>query len=222
MAADPWHFPRREFTARVLKLLRDGPGQALTLFGPRRTGKTEFLLKDIAPLAEQRGHRVIYASFWQAPLSPLAVLLHAMETSLRRGTFGDRVRRSVSGLTPTLKLSAFGAGVEAKVDLTALGGRPPDDLLVHLDDLLERVSGGSKATILLLDEVQGLPGAGATRRWSQRCEPASTGAAIDSERSSPDRVATASPRCSRRGGRRSSISRRRSICRRWERRSSIT
>ena len=24
MAADPWHFPRREFTARVLKLLGDG------------------------------------------------------------------------------------------------------------------------------------------------------------------------------------------------------
>ena len=157
MAVDPWHFPRREFTARVLKVLGDGPGQALTLFGPRRTGKTEFLIKDIAPLAEQRGHRVIYASFWQAPLSPLAVLLHAMEaTSLRRGTFGERVRRSVLGLTPTLKLSALGAGVEAKVDLTALQGRPPDDLLVHLDNLLERVSRRSKATILLLDEVQEL------------------------------------------------------------------
>jgi hypothetical protein len=156
MVADPWHFPRREFTARVLKLLVEGPGQALTLFGPRRTGKTEFLIKDLAPLAEQRGHRVIYASFWQAPLSPLAVLLHAVETSLKQGTFGDRVRRSALALAPTLKLSALGAGVEAKVDLTALGGRPPDDLLVHLDELLERVSKRSKATILLLDEVQEL------------------------------------------------------------------
>lgn len=160
MVVDPWHFPRREFSARVLKLLGDGAGQALTLFGPRRTGKTEFLIKDLAPLAEQRRHRVIYASFWQAPLSPLAVLLHAMETSLLRGTFSDRLRRSVAGLTPTLKLSAFGAGVEAKVDLTALGGRPPDDLLVHLDDLLECVSGRSTATILLLDEVQELARSG--------------------------------------------------------------
>ena len=156
MVADPWHFPRREFTARVLTLLVDGPGQALTLFGPRRTGKTEFLIKDLAPLAEQRGHRVIYASFWQVPLSPLAVLLHAVETSLRRGTFGERLRSSVLGLAPTLKLSALGAGVEAKVDLTTLRGPPPDDLLVRLDDLLERVSRRSKATILLLDEVQEL------------------------------------------------------------------
>ena len=81
---DLWHFPRREFTARVLKLLGDGPGQALTLFGPRRTGKTEFLIKDIAPLAEQRGHRVIYASFWQAPLSPLALAVH--RSRARAGT----------------------------------------------------------------------------------------------------------------------------------------
>ncbi len=103
---------------------------------------------------------MVYASFWQALFSSLAVLLRAMETSLRRGRFGDRVRRSVLGLTPTLKLSAFGAGVEAKVDLTALGGRPPDDLLVHLDDLLERVSGRSRARILLLDEVQELARSG--------------------------------------------------------------
>ena len=35
-------------------------------------------IQDLAPHAEARGHRVIYASFWQAPLSPLAVLLHAL------------------------------------------------------------------------------------------------------------------------------------------------
>ena len=76
MAEDSWHFERAELSARILTLLTGGPAQALTLFAPRRTGKTEFLLKDLAPLAERRGHRVIYASFWQAPLSPLAVLLH--------------------------------------------------------------------------------------------------------------------------------------------------
>ncbi len=156
MAVDLWHFERGEFTSRVLTLLVDGPGQALTLFAPRRTGKTEFLLKDLAPLAEERGHRVIYASFWQAPLSPLAVLLHALETSLKRGTFRDRVRSSALALAPKLKLSAPGAGMEAAVDLTALRGRPPDDLLLHLDDLLDRVSRRRKETILLLDEVQEL------------------------------------------------------------------
>ena len=143
---------------RILALLADGPAQALTLFAPRRTGKTEFLLKDLAPLAEAGGHRVIYASFWQAPLSPLAVLLHALEISLRQGTFIDRVRSSAKALAPRLKLSAplYGAEAAAEVDLTTLGGSPPGELLLHLDDLLERASRGRKATILLLDEVQEL------------------------------------------------------------------
>ena len=156
MAADPWHFERSEFTSRVLTLLVGGPGQALTLFAPRRTGKTEFLLKDLAPLAEARGHRVVYASFWQAPLSPLAVLLHALETSLRRGALRDRLRSSASALAPKLKLSAPATGMEATIDLTAVRGTPPADLLLHMDDLLDRLSRRRKTTILLLDEVQEL------------------------------------------------------------------
>ena len=158
MAEDSWHFERAELSARALTLLTGGPAQALTLFAPRRTGKTEFLLKDLAPLAEHRGHRVIYASFWQAPLSPLAVLLHALETSLERGKPGDRVRSAALALAPRLSLSglASGAGMKAEIDLTALKGRPPGDLLLHLDDLLERASRKRRATLLLLDEVQEL------------------------------------------------------------------
>lgn len=158
MMTDPWHFERGEFTERILTLLVNGPAQALTLFAPRRTGKTEFLLKDLAPLAEKGGHRVIYASFWQAPLSPLAVLLHALETSLRQGNFMERVRSSAMALAPMLKLSVPlpGAEVTAEIDLTALKGKPPGELLLYLDDLLGRVSRRSKATILLLDEIQEL------------------------------------------------------------------
>ena len=158
MTGDPWHFERTGFSARILTLLTGGPAQALTLFAPRRTGKTEFLLKDLAPFAGNRGHRVIYASFWQAPLSPLAVLLHALETSLKRGRPGDRIRSAALALAPRLSLSgsAPGAGVNAEIDLTALEGKPPGDLLLYLDDLLERASRKRRATILLLDEAQEL------------------------------------------------------------------
>ena len=45
---------------------------------------------------------MIYASFWQAPLSPLAVLLHALETSLRQGGFMDGVRSSATALRTSL------------------------------------------------------------------------------------------------------------------------
>ena len=136
-------------------MLADGPARALTLFAPRRTGKTEFLIKDLGPLAEAGGHRAIYASFWQEPLAPLAVLLHALENALKRGGVGEGLRRTGRTLAPKLQLSMPMVG-KAEVDLSTLAGKPPSDLLLHLDDLLGRVSAGDKPTILMLDEVQEL------------------------------------------------------------------
>lgn len=153
--SDPWHFSRSSLARRTLTLLAAGPARALTLFAPRRTGKTEFLIKDFGPVAEADGHRAIYVSFWQAPLSPLAALLHALETSLRQGTFSDRLRRAGRVLSPKLQLSIPMVG-RAEVDVGTLRGKPPGDLLLHLDELLGRVSMRSKPTILLLDEVQEL------------------------------------------------------------------
>ena len=160
MTRDPWHFRRDELTDQVLNTLAHGPAQALSLFAPRRAGKTEFLVQDLAPHAEAQGHRVIYASFWQAPLSPLAVLLHALEKSRERGRLADRIPTSAWRVAPKLKLSAAvpgtGTGAEAEIDLTRLKGEPPANLLLHLDDLLGWVSRKARPTILLLDEVQEL------------------------------------------------------------------
>ena len=160
MTGDPWHFRRDELAERVLGTLVRGPAQSLSLFAPRRAGKTEFLIRDLGPYAETQGHRVIYASFWQAPLSPFAVLLHALEKPRESGGLADRIRTSAWRVAPKLKLSASvpgtGTGAEAEIDLTRLKGEPPTNLLLYLDDLLGRVSRRGRPAILLLDEVQEL------------------------------------------------------------------
>ena len=97
---------------------------------------------------------MIYASFWQAPLAPTAVLLHALETSRKKGSFADRLRAAADALTPKIKLRT--AAGDAEIDLTALKGPPPGELLLHLDDLLGRVAAPRKPTLLMLDEVQEL------------------------------------------------------------------
>ena len=153
--ADPWHFSRDNLARRTLTLLTEGPARALTLFAPRRTGKTEFLTKDLGPLAEAQGHRVVYMSFWQDPMSPLAALLHALEASLKQGSLTDRLRHAGHALSPKLQLSIPMVG-RAEVDVSELTGKPPGDLLLYLDDLLERVSVRHIPTILMLDEVQEL------------------------------------------------------------------
>lgn len=158
MSADPWHYPRRDFAERTLLLLASGPSKAVTLFGPRRTGKTEFLLRDLGPLAEERGHRAIYMTFWQAPLAPLAVLLHALEAARRKSSYAERARAIISGLPVKLELSSPipGTSAKAQLDLSALAGKPPSDLLLYLDDLLGRLANTRKPTLLFFDEVQEL------------------------------------------------------------------
>jgi len=51
MSNSPWHFPRKDFADRVMQSFVSGGSTALTLFAPRRTGKTQFLIHDLAPAA---------------------------------------------------------------------------------------------------------------------------------------------------------------------------
>ncbi|GAB4527536.1 MAG: hypothetical protein Tsb0010_10420 [Parvularculaceae bacterium] len=158
MTKNPWHYPRPELAARSFDALMRGPSRALTLFAPRRTGKTEFLTKDLAPHAEKRGHLVVYASFWRAPLAPLAVLLHEFEAALREKSVLARMRGAAAAFSPKIKLSAPlpGARAEAEIDLAALKGKPPADLLLYLGDLMKRLESKSRPALLLLDEIQEL------------------------------------------------------------------
>lgn len=60
---DTWHYPRTELAHALITTLSTNVVHALTLFAPRRMGKTEFLRHDITPTAENAGFRVFYFSF---------------------------------------------------------------------------------------------------------------------------------------------------------------
>ena len=158
MKEDVWHYPRENLAARTFNALVEGPAKALTLFAPRRTGKTEFLTKDLTPYAESKGHKVVYISFWRAPLSPLALILYSLEDALKSKTITGRIGSVTSILKPKLKLSApiGGARAEAEIDLSSLKGEPPAELILYLDNLLARLENRKKPTLLLFDEVQEL------------------------------------------------------------------
>ena len=61
--SDPWHYPRAELAGHYLRTLDVGLSNNLTLFSPRRMGKTEFLRADLGPAAAASGWRVFYFSF---------------------------------------------------------------------------------------------------------------------------------------------------------------
>lgn len=152
MAKSEWHFPRRAFAEQVFDILIDSPASAISLFGPRRTGKTEFLREDLAPLAEGRRHRVVYVSLWQTVEAPIASLLYAFDAALRGGRLTDRLGTAARDLSPKLKLSAPGGEVE--IDIGSLRGKPQDNHLLLLDQYCERLADDKHPTLLLFDEFQ--------------------------------------------------------------------
>ena len=154
MTKSLWHYPRTEFAEQIFSLLSTGPLQAISLFGPRRTGKTQFLLQDLAPMAEARGHRVAYASLWQTIDSPLGILLYEFDLALRQGSFLGRLKSAAGDIAPKFKLKApFGAG-EVEIDLASLKGKTPESHLLLLDQYCERLAGDDRPALLLLDEFQ--------------------------------------------------------------------
>jgi uncharacterized protein len=161
IAPDPWHYPRTELAKRTFALIEKRLTNALVLFGPRRIGKTEFLIRDLGPLAEKAGHRVVYASFWQSPLSPVATLLAALQEGLQKPGLAGQLRRLAEGFGSRIKIGAKVAGVE--IDLSNLKGTPPNDVLLLMDNLLGRLARKTKPTVLMLDEVQELATEAANR-----------------------------------------------------------
>ena len=170
---NPWHYPRPEVAQSLLRLLESRVTPAETVFGPRRMGKTEFLLQDFAPLAEARGHKVVYLSLWEAEDAPLALLVRKWSDalmaapqcrSLAAPPLGPTPPPSREQPPPSLR-SRGGCSMEDRVLHAAKEKRPAriagsaagfggsiefakrqgdDNELILLDDLIERVVGHRK------------------------------------------------------------------------------
>ena len=150
MKKDLWHFPRTDLAGKVIGMFDMGLSSALTFFAPRRMGKTEFLRKDIMPLAEQRGWSVHYFSFLDAEADPRAKYEKALfqfaheSGAIKQGHLKSRVK----------KLKGAVVGLSAEIEIEHAGSHQA----VHeFSDLIKRI-GSHNQTILLLDEVQALAG----------------------------------------------------------------
>ena len=152
-----WHYPRTAFAEEIYGMLIDGPYHAVRMFGPRRTGKTQFLLRDLGPLAEARGHRVAYASLWQNQGAPLGTLLYQLRAALGAKTFVERFsgRANTVDIRFKLKIPLIGDG-EIAVDLGEANGTPPPEQLLALEYYCGRLANARRPAFLLFDEVQQL------------------------------------------------------------------
>jgi hypothetical protein len=85
--ADPihanWHYPRTELANKILKGFQVGLAERFTIFAPRKRGKTEFVQRDVAPLAKEQGILVVYVDFWRDKASPAMAFATAVMAARR-------------------------------------------------------------------------------------------------------------------------------------------
>lgn len=156
MSNSPWHFPRTDFANRVMHSFVSGGSTALTLFAPRRTGKTQFLIHDLAPAAERLKCTVVYASFWQTADTPVETLIHAIDSALEKPGVWRRAQSALTAMRPKIRIAPMGIGGEVDFQGRAAPGANKDPLLT-LDDRIGSLPATAGAPVLfMLDEVQGL------------------------------------------------------------------
>lgn len=152
--AELWHFPRPALAKQYLKLLDSGMVTSTTIFAPRRTGKTQFLRKDLTPAALKAGFAVVYVDLWQTR-DPGRALLAALEAALEPESLPGKVLAKLTPKVKALKASASVAGnkVEGDVQLDPGGAKAQSEVALLLDKVIGQLV-KKKPLLLLADEAQ--------------------------------------------------------------------
>lgn len=154
-----WHYSRTDLAKAYLSQFATGITSALTLFAPRRYGKTEFLLRDLIPAAEDDNYRVVYASMWASRTDPLMALLVAIDEALKPSGLSERIKSIFNSPVKSVELEAEMAllgKVKGGVDFAETRDQYKAGTLLQLqsklDALIQRAKPGK--VLLMLDEVQ--------------------------------------------------------------------
>ena len=139
---DKWHYPRTQLAQAIMNTLSSNVVHAITLFAPRRMGKTEFLRKDITPQAKAQGFHVFYFSFLDGAND---TVISYFATALKQFIYDNSIKkRGASVIQSIKKIGALGATLEVENKAKEHG----------ISELMMQLSKLNKPVLLLLDEIQ--------------------------------------------------------------------
>lgn len=147
MVIDTWHYARKKLAEQVIGMFGSGLSSALVFFAPRRMGKTEFLRKDIMPLAESLGWKAFYFSFLDVGAEPAIEFSQALAEFIEKITILTKTR---SLLRRVSKVSGEAGSIKAGVEFV-----PPSQEQRNIKTLIAQLAEKNKV-LLLMDEVQTL------------------------------------------------------------------
>lgn len=138
MQNNPWHYSRLALAEQVLNMFATGLSSSLVFFAPRRMGKTEFLLKDIKPLAEKSGWLTCYFSFLDVGNNANMEFCNALNNLTKQKKALSRIK----------KISGELIGIKAGIEL-----HQPTAASSNIKTIIAELAQNNKI-LLLMDEIQ--------------------------------------------------------------------
>ncbi len=99
--SNDWHYPRLDLAKSYLDLFKMGLTSGRGLFARRRMGKTEFLKKDLIPLAESQGYVAVYVNLWDLETDPATAIISELYKTIKPKGFSkiwDQLKKPVKKL----------------------------------------------------------------------------------------------------------------------------
>jgi hypothetical protein len=127
-----------------------------SIFAPRRTGKTVFLLKDLRPAAEAAGYRVAYVDLWQTKTAPALAIVRGLEEALEPRNLRERAGAKLSEPIKRLKMKGSVGELEGEAELEFADDKAAAaELGLRIDELVAKLV-AKRPLLLLVDEAQEL------------------------------------------------------------------
>ena len=138
-----WHYARTQLTNKIVQSIELELVQSLTLFAPRRIGKTEFLEFDLKPELEAKNYKVLYFSFFVESDDIVTQFTNFLKKNIKKSVFEKLSIKEIDLSWCKVSLEKFNIN-----DYTIL------DLLSLL--AIQSQKENNKKLVLLLDEIQEL------------------------------------------------------------------
>lgn len=149
------YFPRHGLLAKVLTTYESGLKQGITLFAPRRQGKTSFVKHELLPAVTEAGWQTLYIDLWKRRSEPELGLVEQLEALLDARQSGWRKRLQLKEIKTKVKLP----GGEVGATVVPEESQAPETVLENRLTTAMTALVGNRRTLLVIDEVQALAGA---------------------------------------------------------------
>lgn len=147
-----WHYPRNSFSKFILDGMQNELLDRVTIFAPRKRGKTEFIRKDVIPACHEREILPVYVDFWKIKDDPAAAFIHGVEEAIESNKTWFQSIMSKMKAGGKVEIKPTSASASLTLDNSAQ--KPGNNTsLLQAFKLLEECD---KPVLLLLDEVQHL------------------------------------------------------------------